>query len=124
MMFRHLKTEVNSVMETLIEQFENSSIGAQASFVFLQEINYICDSVINYYHVHNFIYTDVLDILCHCGHDLAYDVSSTFEQDCEWFKNHGKNYVYNYVVSKIHFKVDDVPKMNELITKIYEVYNI
>jgi len=112
-------------IENLANLFEKASIQPPVSHAFLAELNYICNSVISYYQVYHQIYTDVLEILCHCGHDLAYDVSDTFDEDCKWFVNYGKAYVYNYILVRIQLqKLEDYMAINDLINKIKDIYNM
>lgn len=112
-------------IENLANLFEKASIQPPVSHAFLEELNYICNSVISYYQVYHQIYTDVLEILCHCGHDLAYDVSDTFEQDCEWLRNYGKAYIYTYITSRINIiYVHDFNNIDSLINRIKDVYGI
>ena len=112
-------------IENLTNLFEQTTIQPAVSHEFLQEINYICNSVISYYQQYNKIYTDVLEILCHCGHDLAYDVSDTFEKDCKWFVNYGKAYVYNYILTRVQIQnLEEYIAVNDLINKIKDIYNM
>lgn len=112
-------------IEQLTNMFQEATIQPKVSSPFINEINYICNSVINYYMHHRKIYTDVLDILCHCGHDLAYDVSDTFHEDCVWFESYGKAYVYNYILTHIQIQnLEEYIAINDLINKIKDVYNI
>lgn len=112
-------------IESLTSMFEQTSVNHKVSEAFVTEINYICNSVISYYNQYSQVYTDVLDILCHCGHDLAYDVSDTFDQDCQWFGVYGKRYVYNYILSRLKIKnLEEYMAINELIEKIKDIYNI
>ena len=112
-------------MDSLIVGLQNVQVAPKVSEVFRNEIDYICNSVIEYYRLNNKIYLDVLDILCHCGHDLAYDVSDTFEQDCEWLRNYGKAYIYTYITSRINIRyVHDFNNIDSLINRIKDVYGI
>ena len=112
-------------IENLANLFQQTNIHQTVSDAFLTEINYICNSVIRYYQQHHKIYTDVLEILCHCGHDLAYDVSDTFDEDCRWFGNYGKPYVYNYIITRVQIQnLEEYMAINDLINKIKDIYNI
>ena len=112
-------------IENLTNLFQNATINVYVSQAFMNEINYICNSVISYYKQYGKIYTDVLDILCHCGHDLAYDVSDTFHEDCKWFASYGKAYVYNYILTRVQIQnLEEYMSINDLINKIKDVYNI
>lgn len=112
-------------IEILTNLFEKTTIQPLVSPVFLTELNYICNFVISYYQQYNKIYMDVLEILCHCGHDLAYDVSDTFDEDCKWFGTYGKAYVYNYILTRIQIQnLDEFLAINNLISKIKDIYNI
>jgi hypothetical protein len=112
-------------IENLTNLFQQTNIQPTVSDAFLTEINYICNSVISYYQQYHKIYTDVLEILCHCGHDLAYDVSDTFDEDCKWFGNYGKAYVYNYILTRVQIQnLEDYMNVNDLINKIKDIYNI
>lgn len=112
-------------IENLTNLFQKTTIESTVSHAFLTEINYICDSVISYYQQCGQIYTDVLEILCHCGHDLAYDVSDTFDEDCKWFGNYGKAYVYNYILTRVQIQnLEEFMTINDLINKIKDIYNI
>ena len=112
-------------IENLTNLFQKTTIQPTVSNAFLTEINYICNSVISYYQQYGKIYTDVLDILCHCGHDLAYDVSDTFDEDCKWFGNYGKVYVYNYILTRVQIRnEEEYMNISYLIHKIKDIYNI
>lgn len=112
-------------IDNLTDLFHDATLQSRVSESFLNEINYICTSVINYYQQHCEIYTDVLDILCHCGYDLAYDMSPTFHEDCKWFASYGKVYIYNYIVTRTQIRtLEEYMKINELIIKIKDIYNI
>lgn len=112
-------------MEGLIESFEQITVTRPVSTSFINEINYICDFTINHYINCNILYTDVLDILGHCGHDLAYDVSDTFEADCHWFLLYGKAYIFNYITTRIQLTtLEEFNSINELITNYRDIYNI
>ena len=111
-------------IEQLTNLFQETTIQPKVSSPFINEINYICNYVISYYQQYNKIYTDVLEILCHCGHDLAYDVSDTFDDDCKWFGNYGKAYVYNYILTRVQIQnLAEYICINDLIDKIKDVYN-
>lgn len=112
-------------IENLTNLFQKTTIQPNVSVAFLTEINYICNSVISYYQQYGRIYTDVLNILCHCGYDLAYDVSETFDEDCKWFENYGEAYVYNYILTRVQIQnLEEYVTVNELINKIKDIYNI
>ena len=112
-------------IENLATLFQQTSIRIIVSDAFITEINYICDSVISYYQRYHKIYTDVLDILCHCGHDLAYDTSDTFDEDCKWFGNYGKAYVYNYLLTRVQIQnLEEYLTINHLIDNIKTVYGM
>lgn len=121
----YVKRKTLMEIENLAALLQQTTIQPTVSNTFLTEINYICNSVISYYQQYNKIYTDALDILCHCGHDLAYDVSDTFEKDCKWFENYGKVYVYNYILTRIQIKnLEEYNYINCLINNIKDMYNI
>ena len=112
-------------IDNLANLFQQTTIQARVSHAFITEINFICNNVINHYKQYNIIYTDVLDILCHCGHDLAYDVSDTFDEDCKWFGSYGKTYVYNYILTRIQIGgFEEYNAINELINRIKDIYSI
>lgn len=112
-------------IDSLIYSLENTTISINVSDNFMKEINYICNSVINYYKNQKIIYTDILDILSHLGHELAYDVCETFETDCKWFSQYGKVYVYNYILTRIQIETyQDYIDIETLINTIKDVYNI
>ena len=111
--------------DDLLNLFQRITIKPTASEAFLTEINHICNSVISYYQQYHQIYTNVLEILCHCGHDLAYDVSDTFDDDCKWFEKYGKAYVYNYILTRVQIQnLEEYMAINDLIDKIKDIYNI
>lgn len=112
-------------IDSLIYALENTNISYSVSDNFMKEINYICNSVINHYNNTKTIYTDILDILSHLGHELAYDVCETFETDCKWFSKYGKIYVYNYILTRIQIQnYQDYIDIETLINRIKDVYNI
>ena len=103
----------------------NANIGPTVSDSFIQELHYICNTVINVYNQNGYIYIDVLDILSHLGHELAYDVSETFEIDCRWFYQYGKVYVYNYILTRIQLQnYQEYLDIDTLINRIKDVYDI
>lgn len=108
----------------LIQEFEKVSISPKISPVFLNEINYICETIISIYSVHNYIYEDVLDILSHCGNNLACNYSDTFEEDIKWLQQYGKVYFFNYITSKINLSQDDFNKIHDIFNKVKDLYEI
>ena len=112
-------------MEDLIQSFDQISVTHPVSSSFINEINYICDFTINHYSHYKKLCTDVLDILGHCGHDLAYDMSDNFEADCHWFLLYGKAYIFNYITTRIELtSLEEFNNINDLITNYRYIYNI
>ena len=112
-------------MENLIEEFSTVKITPKVSDSFKSELDFICYTVINHFLEHFIIYTDVLDILCHCGNDLAYDISDDFDADKDWFKLYGKTYIYNLITSNIELRdMKQYNDINNIYLKIRELYEI
>lgn len=108
----------------LIEQFERVSISPKISGVFLNEINYVCETIIQIYINHNYIYEDVLDILSHCGNNLACNYSDSFEEDIKWLNQYGKVYIFNYITSKLNLSPENFNKIHNIFNKVKELYEI
>jgi hypothetical protein len=112
-------------MEELVEMLESSSITFNPTEVFRNEINYICSYIISYYQQYNIIYTDILQLLCHWGHDLAYDLSDDFEKDKKWFKLYGQSYIGEIITSNITLKtLEDYQNLIIVYNNIKNIYEI
>lgn len=112
-------------MEELVNTFNTLQITPKVSDAFKSELNFICSTVIKYFLEHSIIYTDVLDILCHCGNDLAYDISDDFDSDKYWFKLFGKSYIFTTITQSVNIQtIAQFNDINKIYIKIKELYEI
>lgn len=117
-------------MDSLINSFEQTHISnncGQCTEKFLKDITEILDNIIRYFYISGVIYSDIsiiLDILSHNGNELICDITETFNQDCTWFKIHGKTYTIQYLTSKIqlttHQQFDGISSLYDNMITLFD----
>ena len=117
-------------MDSLINSLEQTRISnkfGQCTEKFLKDITEILDNIIRYFYISGVIYSEIsiiLDILSHNGNELICDNTETFNQDCIWFKIHGKTYTIQYLTSKIqlttHQQFDDISSLYDNMITLFD----
>lgn len=117
-------------MDSLINSLEQTRISNnddRCTKKFLKDITEILDNIIQYFYISGVIYSNIsiiLDILSHNGNDLICDNTETFNQDCEWFKIHGKTYIFQYLASKIslttHQHFDSISSLYDNMITLFD----
>ena len=88
---------------------------------FVKDINIIIEELNNY---SSFIHIDIYEVLVSCGHNLTWDQEYNIsDEDLNWFKNEGKNYIINSLGSKIN-SLYEHNAINNIFVKLIELFEL
>jgi hypothetical protein len=117
-------------MDSLINQFYNTSVYDELSQSFIKDLNIIIRCIIEYYHHHRTFKIDIYDLLVSVGSDLIWNIHYFITMnEYNWFNTQGNVYIFNelsknmeLVMKNISF--DEYHNLMVIYEKLIELYSL